>query len=69
MRALLHPRSVAVVGASRRPGTIGAALLANLKRDGFRGAIYPVNPEARQIEGLRAYPTRRRHRPAVSTWA
>jgi acetyl coenzyme A synthetase (ADP forming)-like protein len=57
VRALLHPRSVALVGASRRPGTIGHALLANLKRDGFAGAVYPVNPEAAEIEGLRTYPS------------
>ena len=56
VRALLHPRSVALVGASRRPGTIGHALLQNLKR-GFKGALYPVNPEATEIEGVRAYPT------------
>jgi acetate---CoA ligase (ADP-forming) len=57
VRALLHPRSVAVVGASRDPGTIGAALVANLVRHGFTGAIYPVNPRAEQVEGRRAYPT------------
>lgn len=55
VRALLHPRSVALVGASRRPGTIGYALLANLKRDGFAGPIYPVNPEASEIEGLQCH--------------
>ena len=57
VRALLHPRSVAVVGASRDPGSIGAALVANLVRHGFRGAIYPVNSRADHVEGLRAYPT------------
>ena len=57
IRALLQPRSVALVGASRQPGTIGAALLANLRRDGFRGAIYPVNPKAETIDGLKAYPS------------
>jgi len=57
VRALLHPRSVAVVGASRDPSSIGAALVANLVRHGFRGAIYPVNRRADHVEGLRAYPT------------
>ena len=57
MRAFLHPRAVAVVGASRRPGTIGHALLTNLQRHGFTGPIYPVNPQATQIEGLAALPT------------
>jgi acetyl coenzyme A synthetase (ADP forming)-like protein len=57
VRALLHPRSVAVVGASRQPGTIGAALIRNVVRSAFRGPIYPVNPKAESIEGLRAYPS------------
>ncbi len=53
MRALLEPESVAIVGASRQPGSIGAALVSNLKRCGFTGAIYPVNPKAGEIEGLK----------------
>jgi acetyl coenzyme A synthetase (ADP forming)-like protein len=57
IRALLHPRAVAVVGASQRPGSIGAALLANVKHCGFTGAIYPVNPRATAIDGLPAFPT------------
>jgi acetyl coenzyme A synthetase (ADP forming)-like protein len=56
VRTLLHPRSVAVIGASREPGTIGAALVANLKSAGFTGPIYPINPRADEIAGLRAYP-------------
>ncbi len=56
MRALLNPKSVAIVGASRQAGTIGAALVANLKQCGFTGAIYPINPKAGEIAGLTAYP-------------
>jgi acetyl coenzyme A synthetase (ADP forming)-like protein len=56
VRALLCPRSVALVGASTRPGTIGAALLTNLLAAGFHGPIYPVHPQAREIQSLRAYP-------------
>ena len=56
VRGVLNPRSVAVIGASDRPGTIGAALVANLKAAGFTGAIHPVNPHAAEIQGLRAYP-------------
>src|SRR5262249_22562644 len=56
VRPILTPRSVALVGASRQPGTIGAALLGNLRRAGFRGPIYPVNPHAAEFDGLRAYP-------------
>jgi acetyl coenzyme A synthetase (ADP forming)-like protein len=56
LRAFFHPRSVAVVGASRQPGTIGHALLANLQRHGFTGAIFPINPHAENLDGLPAYP-------------
>ncbi|HEY8141758.1 MAG TPA: GNAT family N-acetyltransferase, partial [Kofleriaceae bacterium] len=51
VRALFEPRSVAVVGASSRPATIGRALIDNLVRAGFGGAIYPVHPTAREIAG------------------
>src|SRR5262249_13902956 len=53
----LEPRSVAVVGAARHSGTIGGVLVENLVRCGFRGPIYPVNPAAREIAGLTAYPS------------
>jgi acetyl coenzyme A synthetase (ADP forming)-like protein len=56
LRGVLAPRSVAVVGASRRPGTIGWALVENLKRRGFRGPVYPVHPSEREVQGLQAYP-------------
>ena len=52
---VLRPRSVAMVGASRRPGSIGAAVMANLVAGGFTGQIYAVNPNAATIEGLPAY--------------
>lgn len=56
VRAFLNPRSVAIIGASRRSGTIGAALMANVKDCGFKGPIYPVNPNASEISGLPAFP-------------
>jgi len=54
---LLRPKTVAVVGASRDPASIGSAIFRNILRAGFRGAVYPVNPEAHAIEGVRAYPS------------
>jgi acetyl coenzyme A synthetase (ADP forming)-like protein len=57
LRGLLSPRSVAVVGASRKAGSIGAALVENLKQYGFRGPIHVVNPEAREIAGLEVHRT------------
>jgi len=56
VRSFLNPRSVAVVGASRDAGSIGATLLANLQGAGFSGPIYPINPHVTEIGGLRAYP-------------
>jgi acetate---CoA ligase (ADP-forming) len=52
---VLAPRSVAVIGASRRRGGIGAELLHNLVTNGFKGAVYPVNPAATKIEDLPAF--------------
>jgi len=57
VRAILHPRSVAVIGASRQAGTLGAALIANLVRHGFKGEIHPVNPKAGLIDGRPAFPS------------
>ncbi len=57
IRNMLNPRSVAVIGASRHAGTIGAAILSNLRRNGFTGPIYPVNPKATEIDGVRAFPS------------
>jgi len=54
--ALFRPRSVAVVGASRRAEAIGQLVVKNLSEFGFTGPIYPVNPSARSIRGIRAYP-------------
>jgi acetyl coenzyme A synthetase (ADP forming)-like protein len=53
--ALFRPRSVAVIGASRQRGTIGAEVFHNLIASGFAGPVYPVNPAARSIQSVRAY--------------
>ena len=55
--AILRPRSIAVIGASRTPNTIGWQILDNLLRFGFNGPLYPVNPKAEVIHSIRAYPT------------
>jgi acetyl coenzyme A synthetase (ADP forming)-like protein len=54
---LLAPKSVAVIGASRRSGSIGAAVVHNLVANGYRGALYPVNPSATEIEAIPAFPS------------
>jgi acetyl coenzyme A synthetase (ADP forming)-like protein len=53
--AIFAPRSIAVIGASRRRDSIGFALLHNLVVNQFEGAIFPVNPHARSIHSLRCY--------------
>ncbi|HTS97365.1 MAG TPA: GNAT family N-acetyltransferase [Streptosporangiaceae bacterium] len=50
---LLQPDSVAVVGASRKPGTVGRAILRNIVSSGYQGRVYAVNPHARTMEGMR----------------
>ena len=54
---IFRPRSVAVVGASRNRDSIGWALVDNLLRGGFQGAVYPVNPRATAVHSLRCYPS------------
>ena len=54
---VLRPTSIAVIGASRRPGTVGAAVFHNLLTGGFAGPVYPVNPKAEVVHSVLAYPT------------
>lgn len=54
---LLAPRSIAVIGASRRPGKIGHELFRNLLEYGFEGPVYPVHETAASVAGVRAYPS------------
>ncbi|MGH3880780.1 MAG: GNAT family N-acetyltransferase [Actinophytocola sp.] len=54
---LLHPRSVALIGASADPGKIGYAVLGNLLGADFAGPVFPVNAERPSVRGVRAYPS------------
>jgi acyl-CoA synthetase (NDP forming)/RimJ/RimL family protein N-acetyltransferase len=54
---LLHPRSVALIGASTDPDKVGYAVLGNLLRADFAGPVFPVNAEHRAVRGVRAYPS------------
>ena len=53
LRHVLAPESVAVIGASRRRGTVGRAIVDNIRVGGYAGRLYTVNPRARQIGGER----------------
>ena len=57
LRPFFQPRSVAIVGASRNPASIGGRILNALVANGFRGSIYPINPNALSIASMPAYPT------------
>jgi acetyltransferase len=50
-----NPQSVAVVGASRHKGKVGYEVLSNLIRGGYEGKIFPVNPNAEELQGLKCY--------------
>ncbi len=52
-----HPSSVAVVGASKEEGKLGHEILRNLIEAGCQATLYPVNPKAKEILGLQAYPS------------
>ncbi len=52
---LFAPKSVALVGASERPGSLGATLLHNLLAGGFKGEVWPVNPKYGELAGRRCY--------------
>ncbi|NPB09449.1 MAG: CoA-binding protein [Thermodesulfobacteria bacterium] len=56
LEKFFRPRSVAVVGASRKPGKVGHDVVENLLSFGFKGKIFPVNPKAEEILGLKCYP-------------
>ena len=55
LRVFFRPESVAVIGASRHHGTIGAEVFRNIVETGFTGKAYPVNPNTRTVNGVRAY--------------
>lgn len=54
--ALFSPKSIAVVGASRTPGKIGYEIMSNILGYGYSGKVYPVNPIASEILGVKCYP-------------
>jgi acetyl coenzyme A synthetase (ADP forming)-like protein len=56
LQSFFGPKSVAIVGASRQKGKVGYEILTNLVAGGYPGKIFPVNPKAEEIEGLKCYP-------------
>jgi GNAT superfamily N-acetyltransferase len=66
LRSFLRPASIAVIGASRRRGTIGGEIFHNLLSAGFPGPVYPVNPTAGVVQSVMAYP---RSRTSRAPWS
>jgi acyl-CoA synthetase (NDP forming)/GNAT superfamily N-acetyltransferase len=57
LRHVLAPASVAVIGASRRPGSVGRAILHNIVTGGFSGPVYAVNPAVTELDGVPCVPS------------
>jgi len=55
LKIAFSPRSVAIIGASRKPGSIGNEFLRNVIDEEFNGPIYPVNPKAEHVRSIKAY--------------
>ena len=55
--AIFSPQSVAVIGASTSPGKVGHDIFANILKGGYKGTLYPVNPNAKSILSVKAYPS------------
>ncbi|HWB52857.1 MAG TPA: bifunctional acetate--CoA ligase family protein/GNAT family N-acetyltransferase [Tepidisphaeraceae bacterium] len=54
--AIFNPKSVAVIGATERAGSVGRTIFANLMNGRFGGVVYPINPGRPTVQGIQAYP-------------
>jgi len=54
-KSLLYPKTIAIIGASTREGSIGHQLVKSIIENGYKGKIYPVNPKYTSILGLKCY--------------
>lgn len=56
LRGLLAPRSIAVIGASDAPGNLGGVAVRYLRRFGYPGEVWPINPKRTSVDGIACYP-------------
>ncbi len=56
IEAIINPNSIAVVGATNRPESVGLATFKNLLQSAYKGVLYPVNSKSKSIQGVKAYP-------------
>ena len=57
LKPIFEPKSVAVIGATEKSGSVGRTLFWNLLSSPFGGTVYPVNPKRASVLGVRAYPS------------
>ena len=57
IESIISPRSIAVVGATNRPGSVGLAVFSNILFGGYQGVLYPVNPKAQSVHSVKAFPS------------
>src|SRR3954464_5381107 len=57
LRPFFAPHTVAVVGATDKPASVGVSLMTNLTQTPFGGSVFPVNPHRGEVAGIKAYPT------------
>ncbi len=57
LNKILQPKSIAIIGASRKEGSLGKMFMEAVLRMNFKGEIYPVNPKADVIDGIKTYPS------------
>ena len=55
LKPMFIPKSVAIIGASSKPGKIGNSVLKNMVDSGFSGETYPINPKSSEIMGFKAF--------------
>lgn len=59
IESIINPKSIAIVGATNRPRSVGLAVFKNLLQGGYQGVLYPVHPKSKSIQGVKAYPSLR----------
>lgn len=57
IRPFFYPRSIAVIGASQKPDSVGHRILKSILMQQFSGVMYPVNPNTSNVSGIKSYPT------------
>ncbi|MDY6861899.1 MAG: acetate--CoA ligase family protein [Thermodesulfobacteriota bacterium] len=57
INSIIGPKSIAVVGATNREGSVGHAVFSNILYNGYKGVLYPVNPGAQYVKSVKAYPS------------